>query len=93
MKVAELGAGCSVLLASVIARTVHHIDQPQLNAAAIAAGKRPLADTGMWVWSRKTAESDITPIQAATYALIGAQMARPRKPARTEHTERRAVVM
>ena len=97
MKVAELGAGCSMVLSGVVTGGLWHIGQPQLTAAALAAGKRDLADSGMWVWSRKTAESDITPIQAATYALIGAQMERPKKPARSEAGRssqgRRAVVL
>lgn len=97
MKVAELGAGCSTLLSLVVTGGLWHIGQPQLTAAALAAGKRALGDTGMWVWSRKTAESDITPIQAGTYALIGAQMERPKKPGRKAtgraSSGRRAVVL
>jgi hypothetical protein len=83
VKVAELGAGCSRVLDGIVTGWLHHIDQPQLTAAALAAGKRPLGDTGMWVWSRRTAESDITPIQAATLALIGAQRTNVKKPARS----------
>lgn len=82
LKVAELGAACSVVLSGVVAGTVRHIGQPQLSSAALAAGKRPLGDTGMWVWSRRTATSDITPVQAATYALAGAQVERARPPGR-----------
>lgn len=82
LKVADLGAGCSQVLSGVITGSLWHIDQPQLTAAALAAGKRALGDTGMWVWNRRSAESDITPIQAATYALIGAQQAGSRKPMR-----------
>jgi hypothetical protein len=73
VKVSELGSGCSMVLNGIVAGGLWHIGQPQFTAAALAAGKRPLGDTGMWVWSRKTAESDITPIQAGTLALIGAQ--------------------
>lgn len=85
VKVAELGAGCANVLDGIVTGWLHHIGQPQFTAAALAAGKRALGDTGMWVWSRKTAESDITPIQAGTLALIGAQAAERnvRKPART----------
>jgi hypothetical protein len=82
VKVAELGAGCSRVLDGIVTGWLHHVDQPQLNGAALSAGKRPLGDTGMWVWSRKTADSDITPIQAATLALIGAQNTNVKKPAR-----------
>lgn len=85
VKVAELGQGCSRVLDGIVTGWLHHIGQPQFTAAALAAGKRPLGDTGMWVWSRKMAESDITPIQAGTLALIGAQAeAREvKKPTRT----------
>ena len=93
VKVAELGAGCSRVLDGIVTGWLWHIDQPQLTVAALAAGKRALGDTGMWVWSRKTAESDITPIQAATLALIGAQMGRPRKPARRASSSGKVVVL
>lgn len=93
VKVAELGAGCSRVLDGIVTGWLWHIGQPQLTTAALAAGKRALGDTGMWVWSRKTAESDITPIQAATLALIGAQMERPRKPARKASNSGKVVVL
>lgn len=85
VKVAELGAGCASVLDGIVTGWLHHIGQPQFTAAALAAGKRPLGDTGMWVWSRKLADSDITPIQAGTLALIGAraQIQNVRKPTRT----------
>jgi hypothetical protein len=83
VKVAELGAGCALVLDGIVSGWLWHIGQPQLSSAALAAGKRPLGDTGMWVWSRRSAESDITPVQAATLALIGAQASRVRKPARS----------
>lgn len=82
VKVAELGSGCAHVLSGIVTGDLHHIGQPQFTAAALAAGKRPLGDTGMWVWSRKTADSDITPIQAGTLALIGAQNANVKKPTR-----------
>ena len=99
MKVAELGAGCSLVLSGVVTGSLWHIGQPQMTAAALSAGKRPLGDSGMWVWSRKSADSDITPIQAGTYALIGAQMERPKKPGRAIANDddssrgRRAVIL
>lgn len=83
VKVVELGQGCAQVLTGIVTGWLHHIDQPQFTAAALAAGKRPLGDTGMWVWSRKMAESDITPIQAGTLALIGAQNTKVAKPVKT----------
>lgn len=82
VKVAELGVGCAEVLDGVVNKTLHHIGQPQLDNAVQVAGKRPLGDTGMWVFSRKTATSDITPIQAATLALIGSSMSKPSRPNR-----------
>ena len=83
IKVAELGVACSRVLNGIVTGGLHHIGQPQFSAAALAAGKRALADTGMWVWSRKLSTSDITPIQAATLALAGAQNTTVKKPSRT----------
>jgi hypothetical protein len=80
--VADLGASCSLVLDGVVTGWLHHIGQPQLSAAALAAGKRALADTGKWVWSRKSSTSDITPIQACTLALAGAQRSTVKRPAR-----------
>jgi hypothetical protein len=91
VKVAELGTGCSLVLSGIVAGSIWHIDQPQFTAAALAAGKRPLGDTGMWVWSRKTAESDITPIQAATLALIGAQATKAPRPTPSRSGGRKVV--
>lgn len=93
LKVSELGAGCAGLLSGVVAGGVWHTDQPQLNLAALNASKRDLADTGLWVWSRKTAKVDITPIQSCTYALVGAQMSKPKRPARRASNERRAAIL
>lgn len=84
MAVAELATACTKTLDGIVTGWLHHIDQPQLTAAAQAAGKRMLGDTGTWVFSRKSTTSDTTPIQSATYALWGAQneskLKPPRKP-------------
>lgn len=93
VKVSDLGQGCALVLSGIVTGSLWHIGQPQLTAAALAAGKRPLGDTGMWVWSRKTADSDITPIQAGTLALIGAQAERPAKPARARSGRQREAVV
>jgi len=74
-KAAELAAGCASLLAGIVTREVRHIRQGQLGTAVAGAGKRAYGtDTGLWVWSRKSAAVDITPVQAITLALIGAQV-------------------
>ena len=38
IRVADLGATCSSLLSGVVTLDIRHIDQPQLNAAALSAG-------------------------------------------------------
>lgn len=77
-KVAELGGACAQLLQGIVVGSVRHIRQPQLDYSVSVAGKRPLGDTGMWVFSRRTATADITPVQAVNLALWGAQ-APPRR--------------
>jgi len=73
LRVSELTDACTKVLVGTVTGWLHHIDQPQLTAAAQSAGKRMIGDTGTWVFSRKSTTSDITPIQSATYALWGAQ--------------------
>lgn len=96
MRVKDLGTGCTLLRSGVIDGSVRHLGQPQLDMAVEVAGKRILADTGMWVWSRSTSAAVITPIQSATWALIGAQRSRVRRPGGATNqtsTGRRAVVL
>lgn len=77
----DLGVACSRFLDGSVTGWLRHIGQPQLDAAVQTAGKRPLGDTGMWVFSRKNATSDITPVQGAALALHGAQKDKTTKPA------------
>lgn len=88
---ADLGSTCANLLSGVVTGDVRHMDQPQLSVAALSASKRAIADTGMWVWSRRTATSDITPIQAATLALYGAQATKVTRPSRAKSSGRRVM--
>jgi hypothetical protein len=49
--------GAGHLVDGIVTRRLQaHIGQPQLSTAALSAGKRPLGDTGKWVWSRKAAD-------------------------------------
>ena len=77
-RVVELGVSTAKLLSGVMTGQISHIGQPQLTSAVAVAGKRPLADTGMWVFSRKTAVADISAIQAANSALWWAQSMKAR---------------
>jgi hypothetical protein len=93
IRVAELGAACSLVLDGIVTGWLHHIGQPQFSSAALSAGKRPLGDTGKWVWSRKLSTSDITPIQSATLALAGAQQRTVKTPTRSGSGRRAATVL
>jgi hypothetical protein len=79
------------MLEGIVTGQVRHTRQPQMSFSVSVAGKRPLGDTGMWVFSRATASADITPIQSATLALWGAQATKVVRPA--PKTERRVVVL
>lgn len=92
-RVVELGAACSHLLDGVVTGWLHHIGQPQLTTAVGVAGKRALGDTGMWVFSRKTAVADITSIQAAALALWWAQNGKANSRGSRSTGGRKAVVM
>ena len=92
-KVVELGAACSHLLDGVVTGWLHHIGQPQLTTAVQVAGKRALGDTGMWVFSRKTAVADITSVQAAALALWWAQNGKASTRSGRSSEGRRAVVL
>jgi hypothetical protein len=70
--------------------TVRHISQPQIAQALAVARKRELA--GGSAWSQKNSASDITPLEACTFALWGAQSSKVNRPTRGETTKARAVV-
>lgn len=81
MKVANLGVACMSLKDGATSGWVWHLGDPFLDSAVQTAGKRDLADTGRWVFSRKSTTSDITPIQAAALALWGSQNDDVKRPA------------
>lgn len=62
----------------VMEGTARHTDQPQLSLALSVAGKRDLA--GGSAWSQKNSASDITALEACTFALWGAQASKVRRP-------------
>ena len=92
-RVVELGAACSHLLDGVVTGWLHHIGQPQLDTAVRVAGKRALGDTGMWVFSRKTAVADITSVQASALGLWLAQNGKASIRAGRSSSGRQAVVL
>lgn len=75
---------------AVMDESLRHTDQPQMNVALSVASKRPLS--GGWAWNRKNADSDITPVVAATLALWGAQSVNVKRPGGSGQSTRRAVM-
>lgn len=63
----QVGHASADFLAAVQgdAPALRHFDQPELNAAVAAAGRRTLGD--LWTWQRR-GETDISPLEAATLA-------------------------
>jgi hypothetical protein len=64
----EYGQACGALYDGVVAEQVHHISQPPLDAAILAAKRRTLGDA--WAWDRKDG-TDISPLVAVTLAKHG----------------------
>lgn len=88
----DMAVACAKYYDGVVAGTVVHTDQPQVNQALAQASKRRLG--AGWAWNRRGSESDITPITSETLALWGAQSNNPKRPGRPGRAGRReAVVM
>jgi hypothetical protein len=66
--VRELAQACGAAYDAVMEHRWRHIDQPELNAAAVAATKRPIGDA--WIFDRRLAV-DISPLVACTIAAHG----------------------
>lgn len=65
----DVTTACALIFDSAMEAQVRHVGQPQLTASLNSARKRSIGDR--WAWNRKSADSDITPIVAATLALWG----------------------
>ncbi|HWH28811.1 MAG TPA: hypothetical protein VNU26_07590 [Mycobacteriales bacterium] len=76
----DMAQACGSFYDGAVEGWLHHIDQPQLNAALGAARKRPLGDA--WAWNRKNSALDITALVACTLALWGAQASAVKRPGR-----------
>jgi hypothetical protein len=60
---------CNLLVSLVENQAVRHRGEPELQSAVRGAARKPLGDS--WLWSRKLARVDISPLVAATLALWG----------------------
>jgi phage terminase large subunit-like protein len=64
----DYARACGSFYDAVMAKTVCHIDDPNLRAAIMGSTKRPLGDS--WAWNRQST-TNITPLVAVTLARYG----------------------
>lgn len=65
----DMVTACADFFDDAMVARFRHTGQPQLAHAVSLARKRSIGDR--WAWNRKTKDSDITPVVAATLALWG----------------------
>ena len=88
----DMAVACAKFFDAVMAGSLRHTDQPQMNVSLSSAGKRAIG--AGWAWNRRSAASDITPVTSATLALWGAQSKTVKHPGKTARaSDRRAVVL
>ena len=64
----EMLQACGIFYDSVVdSKTLRHIGQDELDAAVMGATTRVVSDG--WLWDRKSASVDISPLVACTVAL------------------------
>lgn len=63
------GKACGMLLDAVLAESIEHRDQADLNDAVAGASRRTVTD--VWLWSRRSSSVDICPLVAVTLAHWG----------------------
>jgi hypothetical protein len=75
----DLGQACEAFSAAVTGKALRHLGDPVLARAIAGAGKRDIGD-GLWAWSRRKSETDISPLVAATGAFWGLSVSPPPDP-------------
>lgn len=76
MSARDLGQACEAFAAAVTGKALRHLDDPVLARAIVGAGRRDIGD-GLWAWSRRKSETDISPLVAATGAHWGLSVSPP----------------
>lgn len=76
----EFARACQGFANAAIEGGMAHSDQEQLNDALAGATKLGVGKAGAWVWDRRSADHDISPLVAATLALHGASSTATKKP-------------
>ena len=73
----DMGRACATFYNEAMNDRLRHIDAPVLNSALGGARKRDIGTEGLWGWSRKNSQTDITPLVAVTLAIHGCQFEPP----------------
>jgi hypothetical protein len=76
MSVRDLGQACEAFTAAVNGKALRHLGDPLLARAIAGAGRRDIGD-GLWAWSRRKSDTDISPLVAATGAHWGLAVTPP----------------
>lgn len=76
MSARDLGQACEAFAAAVTDKALRHLGDPVLARAIVGAGRRDIGD-GLWAWSRRKSETDISPLVAATGAHWGLSVSPP----------------
>jgi hypothetical protein len=79
MTTRDLGQACEAFAAAVGDRGLRHLDDPALNRAVASAGRRDIGD-GLWAWSRRKSDTDISTLVGATGAFWGLSVSPPPQP-------------
>lgn len=87
---AEMARACELFLTNLVSGRLSHGDQDALASAVAGAKSRPIRDAGGWAWDRRDQATNISPLVAATLAVLGAvQMRRPSTGTTTDDTPTR----
>lgn len=78
MSARDLGQACEAFTAAVTDKALRHLGDPLLARAIAGAGRRDIGD-GLWAWSRRKSDTDISPLVAATGAHWGLAVQPPPK--------------
>jgi hypothetical protein len=78
MSARDLGQACEAFTAAVTDKALRHLGDPVLARAIAGAGRRDIGD-GLWAWSRRKSDTDISPLVAATGAHWGLSVSPPPK--------------
>jgi hypothetical protein len=76
MSTRDLGQACEAFTSAVTEKALRHLGDPTLARAIAAAGRRDIGD-GLWAWSRRKSDTDISPLVAATGAHWGLAVTPP----------------